>query len=282
MLTQALQLSSQLSEPIGVFDSGVGGLTVLKALRTHLPNQDFIYLGDTARIPYGRKPQEMVANFAYEITRFLEACGVAGVVIACNTASAAALPELQAETHLPIWGVIDPGVTAARRVTQTGHVGVIGTQGTIANGAYQKRLRDLGLTVWAQACPLFVPLVEEGLVQTESARVLAQHYLAERPSLDTLILGCTHYPLLKKTLAEILGPGVHLVDSAEVTAETVREQWGHSGRGQGKVVHFVTGDPLAFHHTAGIMGEIGAHSQTTWLEVSVLTRFQRPSVFFQK
>jgi hypothetical protein len=139
-----------LTRPIGIFDSGVGGLTVLKALRRKLPHRDFIYLGDTARVPYGRKPAAMVAEFAYGITEFLRGMGVEGVVIACNTASASALPELSGYFAIPIWGVIEPGVEAAASLTRTGRVGVIGTKGTIASGAYQRRLEQRGLSVWAR------------------------------------------------------------------------------------------------------------------------------------
>src|SRR5579885_616025 len=162
-----------LDRPIGVFDSGVGGLTVLKALRAQLPHHDFIYFADTARVPYGRKPREMVNEFARQIVAFLLQEGVQSIVIACNTASSAALPDLAEETPVPVWGVIEPGVEAARRATTSGRVGVIGTRGTIASGAYQQRLEREGLTVWARECPMFVHLVEEGLADSEDAEVLA-------------------------------------------------------------------------------------------------------------
>ena len=210
-----------LRRPIGVFDSGVGGLTVLKALRRRLPHRDFLYLGDTARLPYGRKPTAMVAEFACGITEFLSRFGVEAVVVACNTASAAALPGLREEFPTPIWGVIDPGVEAACRMTRSGRVGVIGTKGTIGSGAYQRRLEACGLTVWARACPMFVHVVEEGLAASPEAELLASHYLADRPELDTLILGCTHYPLLREVIQRAVGDSVVLVDSAEVTAEVV-------------------------------------------------------------
>ena len=136
-----------MSKPIGIFDSGVGGLTVLKALRAKLPHSDFIYVGDTARVPYGRKPKEMVRGFANEIAWFLQKLDVAAIVVACNTASACALPDLAERMPVPVWGVIDPGVEAARRATRTGHVGVIGTKGTIASGVYQSKLIAAGLVV---------------------------------------------------------------------------------------------------------------------------------------
>ena len=209
--------------PIGVFDSGVGGLTVLKALRQRLPHQDFLYLGDTARVPYGRKPREMVQEFASEVVEFLIGKGVQAVVIACNTASACALPELAERTPAPVWGVIEPGVEAACRMTRSGSVGVIGTKGTIASGAYQKRLEARGLKVWAQACPMFVHLVEEGLADSPEAELMARYYLGHRPQIDTLILGCTHYPVLHEVIQRVTGGSVSLVSSAEVTAEMVKQ-----------------------------------------------------------
>ena len=248
----------RLHRPIGIFDSGVGGLTVLKALRHKLPHRDFVYLGDTARVPYGRKPAAMVAEFAYGITEFLRTADVEGVVIACNTASAAALPELGAHFDFPIWGVIEPGVEAAQRVTRTGRVGVIGTKGTIASGAYQRRLEQRGLTVWARACPMLVHVVEEGLANSPESELLLHHYLDSRADIDSLILGCTHYPLLRDAIARVTGDAVKLVDSAEALAQTVNGSMGAEvvGDGPGRIVHFVTGDPLAFAHTAEVIGEV--------------------------
>ena len=263
-----------LRRPIGVFDSGVGGLTVLKALRRRLPHRDFLYLGDTARVPYGRKPTAMVAEFATGITRFLGGFGVEAVVVACNTASAAALPALRDQFETPVWGVIDPGVEAARRMTRSGRVGVIGTKGTIGSGAYQRRLEACGLAVWAQACPMFVHVVEEGLAASSEAELLARHYLAARPELDTLILGCTHYPLLRDVIQRAVGGEVALVDSAEVTAEEVAGalDTGPDGGQPGRLVHFVTGDALAFEHTAQVIG--GVEGQIVPLPVSELATLE--------
>jgi glutamate racemase len=241
---------------IGIFDSGVGGLTVLKALRREMPDQDFLYLGDTARVPYGRKPPEMVRGFALEIAGFLHGRGAEAIVVACNTASAVALEELQQTFDIPIWGVIEPGVEAAVRATRSRNVGVIGTRGTIASGAYQTRLEACGMRVWARACPLFVHLVEEDLADTPEAELLVRHYLLERPNIDTLILGCTHYPILAPVLGRVLGPEVKLVESAGVAAERVHETLGHGGRGTGRITHFVTGDPVAYEHTAGVIGGV--------------------------
>jgi len=244
-------MTNMTSRPIGVFDSGVGGLTVLKALRAKAPSQDFIYLADAARAPYGRKPREMVREFAYGIAGFLVRLGVEGVVIACNTASAAALPELAQTLPVPVLGVIEAGVEAARRQTRTGQVGVIGTKGTIASGVYQRQLEALGFSVWARACPMFVHLVEEGLAESDEAELLAQCYLGDRPPIDTLILGCTHYPVLRRVIQRAAGDSVALVSSADAMAELVDRAW-HAGRsaGHGRVVHYVTGDVASYQHTA--------------------------------
>jgi glutamate racemase len=249
-------LTRAMSHAIGVFDSGVGGLTVLQALRRRMPARDFIYLGDTARVPYGRKPPEMVVEFATEIADFLCGMGVEGLVVACNTASAVALPALVERCPVPAWGVIEPGVETAARVTQSGSVGVIGTKGTIGSRAYQRRLEARGLRVWAQACPMLVHVVEEGLVDSAEARLLVREYLSGRPEMDALILGCTHYPLLRGVLQDAVGPGVTLVDSAEAVAEVVSKAFGETGDAPGRVVHFVTGDPLAFAHTAKVIGGV--------------------------
>jgi glutamate racemase len=253
-----IRLPYRLEHPIGIFDSGVGGLTVLKALRRKLPHRDFIYLGDTARVPYGRKPAAMVAEFAHGIAEFLLDLGVEGLVIACNTASAAALPELSAHFDIPIWGVIEPGVEAAARVTRTGRVGVIGTKGTIGSGAYQRRLEQRGLTVWARACPMLVHIVEEGLANSPESELMLHHYLDDRAEIDSLILGCTHYPLLHDAIHRVVGESVARVDSAEALAQMVNGSMTSAadGAAPGRIVHFVTGDPLAFAHTAEVIGEV--------------------------
>jgi glutamate racemase len=259
---------------IGVFDSGVGGLTVLKALRRAMPHRDFLYLGDTARVPYGRKPAAMVREFAREITAFLAERGAEAIIVACNTATAVALADLKREFSLPIWGVIEPGVEAAVRATRSGYVGVIGTKGTIRSGAYQQRLEARGMRVWAQACPLFVHLVEEDLAGAPEAELVARYYLGDRPEIDTLILGCTHYPVLAPMLGRVLGPGVQLVESASVAAESVRGLFG-AGTGEagaettpGRITHFVTGDPIAYQHTAAVIG--GVDGEIVALPVSEL------------
>jgi glutamate racemase len=242
---------------IGVFDSGVGGLTVLKALRGAMPHRDFLYLGDTARVPYGRKPPAMVREFAREITGFLSRQGAEAIMVACNTATAVALPDLEREFPVPVYGVIEPGVEAAARATRSGYVGVIGTRGTIGSGAYQKRLEARGMQTWARACPLFVHLVEEDLADSPEAELVARHYLADLPDIDTLILGCTHYPVLAPLLGRVLGPGIRLVESASVAAESLRATLGEgNGREPGRITHFVTGDPTAYEHTAAVIGGV--------------------------
>ena len=247
--------------PLGVFDSGVGGLTVLSALQKRLPNEDLIYLGDTARVPYGSKPLEMVQGFAKEISLELLSRGVKGIVIACNTASAASLPALADELPVPVWGVLEPGVQAALRAAPGGRVGVLGTVGTVRTGAYQQRLTAGGCGVWAKACPLFVPIVEEGVSDTAIARLVAQHYLGDAPPLDAVILGCTHYPALKPILKGVLGGASSpvLVDSAEATAEQVAADLTDLGlkaerRSVGSVRHLVTGDVASYRHTAALLG----------------------------
>ncbi len=256
---------------IGVFDSGVGGLTVLKALRRALPHHDFLYLGDTARVPYGRKPPEMVRGFAHEITAFLVDRGAAAIMVACNTATAVALTDLQNAFDIPVWGVINPGVEAAARATRSGRVGVIGTRGAIASGAYQRRLEACGMTVWAQACPMFVHLVEEGLADSPEAEILARHYLGAHPDIDTLILGCTHYPVLAPVIGRVLGPGVTLVESASVAAESLRITLAADAPGHGRITHFVTGDPVAYEHTAHVIG--GVDGEIVALPISELKAY---------
>jgi glutamate racemase len=247
--------------PIGVFDSGVGGLTVLSALARRLPAEDFVYIGDTARLPYGSKPASMVRGFAFELATELAARGVKAIVVACNTASAASLPDLAVASPVPVWGVVEPGVAAAVAAHRTGPVGVLGTERTIAAGSYQTRLAALGLEVWARACPLFVPIVEEGVADGAIAELVARHYLADAPpDLRTLILGCTHYPALTATLRSVLGPEVALVDSAAVTAAAVSAALTERGLARaangrpGRVEHLVTGDLESYRHVAAVLG----------------------------
>lgn len=260
---------------IGVFDSGVGGLTVLRALHSRLPGHDFLYLGDTARVPYGRKPPAMVRQFSYEIAGFLLAHKVEALIIACNTASSAALPELAQQLPVPVWGVIEPGVAAAEAASRGGRIGIIGTKGTVASGVYQRKLEARGLKVWAQSCPLLVHIVEEGLADSKEAELLVRHYLSERPELDTLILGCTHYPVLRETIARVVGPDVYLVDSAQEITKVVSDSLPEPAWREGTITHFVTGDALAYEHTARVIGGVEGQIQT--LSVAELTGFVRLS-----
>lgn len=213
--------------PIGVFDSGIGGLTVVHALMRRLPHESIVYFGDTARVPYGNKGPETVQRYSREIADFLESQGVKAIVVACNTATAHALPMLRAERTLPVIGVVEPGARAAVAATRSGAIGVIGTLGTVKSGAYDRAIHALhpDARVAGQACPLFVPLVEEGWTDRAATRLVADEYLEPlvHAHVDTVVLGCTHYPLLKPLLHELLGPTVRLIDSAEETAaETAR------------------------------------------------------------
>jgi len=225
--------SPRNAAPIGVFDSGLGGLTVAHAIMRQLPSESLVYFGDTARVPYGPKSPETVRRYSREISAFLLEQGVKAIVIACNTATAHALPNLREELDVPVIGVVEPGARAAVRATRSGHVGVIGTAGTIRSQAYVRAIHaeapDVHVT--ALACPLFVPLVEEGWTNHEAAHLIAEEYL--RPlvedQIDTLVLGCTHYPLLKPLLGEIVGRSVRLIDSAEETAADTRRMLDESG-----------------------------------------------------
>jgi glutamate racemase len=214
-------------QPIGVFDSGIGGLTVVSALRALLPNERIHYLGDTARVPYGGKSQATVERYSLEITALLLEENCKTIVVACNTASALALTTLEARTPVPVIGVIRPGAEAAVSTTRNGHIGVIGTRATIKSGAYERALRALDPTVKisARACPLFVPLIEEGWLEGEITARVVRHYLEPmvQAGVDTLVLGCTHYPLLRAAIGKFLGDAVQLVDSAQNCARTVMQ-----------------------------------------------------------
>jgi glutamate racemase len=212
-------------QAVGIFDSGVGGLTVLRELTRVIPQEDTIYFGDTARVPYGTKSPETVTRYAHEITSFLIRRDIKLLVVACNTVSAVALPSLKRHFPIPVVGVIEPGARRAVEVSRSGRIGVIGTAGTIRSSAYTRAIKRLNprAEVLTRACPLFVPLAEEGWVDNQVARLTAETYLQELKDagIDTLVLGCTHYPLLKPVIAEVMGPGVTLVDSAAETALTV-------------------------------------------------------------
>ena len=215
------------SRPIGVFDSGIGGLTVVKALRELLPDENIFYLGDTARVPYGCKSAQTVGRYSLEMAEMLTEENAKIVVVACNTASSMALPKLKENLSVPVIGVIEPGARAAVAATRKRHVGVIGTRATIRSGSYEKALRslDADLRVNSRACPLLVPLIEEGLLEDEVTDRVIARYLEPMTTdgIDTLVLGCTHYPLLAAAIARFLGEEITLVDSARNCAGAVRD-----------------------------------------------------------
>ena len=219
-----------MSGPIGVFDSGLGGLTVLRSMIDLLPHEPIVYFGDTGRFPYGPKPAGDVQKYALEIGELLVDRGARLVVVACNSAAAAALDVLQERLPVPVIGVIEPGMRAAARVTRNGRIGVIGTVGTIGSGAYQRAAAevDAGIQLSCAACPGFVEFVEAGDVNSDQVHVLAERLLAplRDVSVDTLVLGCTHYPLLARTIGAVMGPEVVLVSSADETAFAVRDLLG--------------------------------------------------------
>ena len=250
-------------QAIGVFDSGVGGLTVCRELIRHLPNEQLLYLGDTARVPYGTKSPATVTQYALEAAEFLCKQGIKLLVVACNTASAVALPRLRETFNLPVIGVLEPGVRAAV-ASGSRRIGVVGTEGTINSGSYRQALLNLApdAAVFAAACPLFVPLAEEGWADHPVARQIAGEYLAPLlvEKIDTLVLGCTHYPLLQEAIRAVVGPGVALVDSAAATALEVLELLEETGLatvGQaGGQRFFVTDVPTRFRRIG--MGFLGA------------------------
>ena len=243
--------------PIGVFDSGVGGLTVLAELRARLTAESTIYLGDNARAPYGPRPPDEVRAFALECVAWLARQDVKLVVIACNTATAHALDAIRAAVDVPVLGVVRPGAVMASAATRTGHIGVIATVGTVGSGAYERAILDArpGVTVSQQACPDLVPLVEAGLAASPEARSAVEGYLAPLlagdAAIDTLLLGCTHYPILRPAIEAVAGPGVSVVDSAFTTAVAAEDLLDaldarSDGQGPGENRITTTGDVEAF------------------------------------
>jgi glutamate racemase len=222
--------------PIGVFDSGVGGLTVLRSLRSRLPREDFIYLGDTARLPYGTKSADSVQRYSIQAASFLVERGIKCLVVACNTASSVAVEELRHRfAPLPVIGVIEPGVAAGCRATRSGHIAVIATEGTINGGSYQRAIMRVrsDARVIAKACSLFVALAEEGWCAGPVVEAVAHEYLddifRDDPAIDTLLLGCTHFPVLAQTLAHVVGSEVAIVDSAQTTAQALEQELSRLG-----------------------------------------------------
>jgi len=258
---QANDLNLNSALPIGLFDSGIGGLTVLRAMLEAMPAENYLYLGDNARLPYGTKGPDTITRYCLQAASLLVRHKVKLIVIACNTASAVALDALaEAYPDIPIFGVIEPGAQAACANTKSGHIAVIATQSTVRGGAYPNAIRRInpGVKIETKACPLFVPLAEEGLVCGEIAEMVAKHYLAEiferspGSAPDCLVLGCTHYPILKDVIAKVAGPGVALVDSAHTTAQAVQKLFtegrcpkNHSST-QGQVRYLTTDDVQPF------------------------------------
>ncbi|MCE5312602.1 MAG: glutamate racemase [Nitrospiraceae bacterium] len=239
---------------IGVFDSGIGGLTVMKEIAALMPDESLVYLGDTARVPYGTRSADTVKRYSFECARFLIQHNIKLLVIACNTASAVSLEDIRSSLDIPVIGVIEPGARAAVRSAANRRVGVIGTEATINSGAYVKAIKaiDSSVEVDGFACPLFVPLVEEGLTEGDIPYLAAKKYLGamSEKGIDALVLGCTHYPLLKSVIAEVL-PDVTLIDSAVETARAVKESLQadsmlNSGESQRQVRYFVTDSPERF------------------------------------
>jgi glutamate racemase len=258
--------------PIGVFDSGIGGLTVVRQLHKVLPNEDIVYLGDTARVPYGTKSPSTVVRFACEDTQFLLQQNVKAVVVACNTCSAWALPMLEKKFSVPMFGVILPGVRAALHRTRNQRIGIVGTSATIRSKAYANGIlaRCDTAKIFARACPLLVPLVEEGWTRHRITQTVLQEYLTPllRNRIDTLILGCTHYPLLKSAIRKVTGSKVALVDSAESCAQFVRERLEHlkliaaNRRRTGTIQPFVTDETERFGDIAARF--LGAPTEPPW------------------
>ena len=222
-----MDIDVKKSAPVGVFDSGVGGLTVAREIMRHLPNENIVYFGDTARVPYGSKSKDNIIRYSRQIIHFLRTKGVKAIVIACNTASALALDVVREESDIPIIGVVEPGARAALETTKTRKIGVIGTEGTIRSAMYEKIIQgiDPETSVIGKACPLFVPLVEEGFAKHRVTQEIIDYYLASfmETDIDSLILGCTHYPLLRSRIREYVGEKITLVNPAYETAMDLKQ-----------------------------------------------------------
>lgn len=252
-------MKSLRNRPIGIFDSGVGGLTVAKSIRKYLPAEDIVYFGDTARVPYGNKSRSTVIRFAGEIMAFMTKKNVKMVVVACNTASSFSLPALRRSYSIPVMGVIRPGVEEALNVSSTGRIGVIGTASTISSGEYGRQMKKAcaSARMFSESCPLFVHLVETGFVKDPVTMMVAEKYLRgmKKKDIDTLILGCTHYPLLKNVIKKVM-KGVYLVDSSVAVAKKTRvlleKNDMASKRKKGTMRCFVSDDVEGFKRTAHI------------------------------
>ena len=261
--------------PIGVFDSGVGGLTVVREIIRQIPNEKIVYFGDTARVPYGSKSKDTVTKYSKQIVRFLKTQNVKAVVVACNTASAYALDEIEKEIDIPIIGVVKPGAKVAAETTRNGKIGVIATEGTINSQIYSTYIKKINenINVIGKACPLFVPLVEEGLLVDPVTDEIAMRYLSELidRDIDTLILGCTHYPLIRSTIGKIMGENVALVNPAYETARGLKElleredllNKKEAGLGENKYRFFVSDGAEKFKRFANSVLKYGILSAKT-------------------
>lgn len=248
------------NRPIGIFDSGLGGLTCVKKVMELLPGEDIIYFGDTGRVPYGSRSSDTILKYTRQDIRFLQTFDIKFIIIACGTASSAALPRIQQEFGQEIVGVLNPACRRAAAVTRNGKIGVIGTKGTIRSGKYPQTIQELdpALKVYSAACPMFVPLVENGYAQGEVARLVAKEYLdpMKEAGVDTLILGCTHYPLLTDTIRQMMGDEVTFVDAGAETAVYAKERLCETGllssRSQGTCHYYVSDAVEGFTDLAGL------------------------------
>ncbi len=251
------------NRPIGIFDSGLGGLTCVKKVMELLPGEDIIYFGDTGRVPYGSRSAETIVRYVRQNIRFLKKFDIKFIIIACGTASSAALPMIQDEVDIPVIGVLEPTCQRAAEVTQNQRIGVLGTHGTIRSGKYLETLKNLNpaLRLCSQACPMFVPLVENGYLDSPATRLFAEEYLAplKQADVDTVILGCTHYPLLKPVIQEVMGPAVTLIDAGAQTAVYAKawleERDMLSSKSQGSARYYVSDGVDGFASLAGMFLE---------------------------
>ncbi|MGN0107088.1 MAG: glutamate racemase [Hominilimicola sp.] len=264
------------NKSIGVFDSGLGGLTAVKQIMQELPNENIIYFGDTGRVPYGTRSRDTILKYTRGDIRFLKTFDVKIIVIACGTASSAALPMIKNEFDVPIVGVIDAAVYAAVRATKNKKIGVIGTSGTIKSGEYEKQISeyDSSMQVFAKACPMFVPLVENGYFDSPVTKLIVEEYLEEirAQGVDTLILGCTHYPLLEKVIHEYMGDGVTLINSGAEVAKYLKkkldDEMAHSERvDEHQYRYYVSDDISSFEELGGIFLEKEINGQVNKIDI---------------
>ncbi len=248
-------------KPIGVFDSGIGGLTVVKRISSNLPKEDIVYFGDTARVPYGSKSNSTVIEYSIQDAKFLINKNVKAIVVACNTSSSVALADLRKSFNVPVIGMIEPGSQAALKATKNGKIGVIGTRATVSNKAYSNQIKKFNseIQVFEKACPLFVPLAEEGWIKHKATYDIAEEYLKElrEKEIDTLVLGCTHYPILSDVIQNVIGDKVNLIDSGIASAEAVKVELDRydlntNKNSMGNQEFFVSDIPVKFKEVAEI------------------------------